>query len=574
MNRSAGLPGRFALMVRSICITLSIVLCLAGAVSAVPPVSAKNGMVASQHYLATRAGLDVLKEGGNAVDAAVTVGFVEAVVLPIAGNIGGGGFLLAHLEGKKTQVAIDFREKAPAKAHRDMFLDAAGNPDSERSMYSYLASGVPGTVAGLALALEKYGTISLARALRPAIDYAEHGFPVDPYLRNSLIGARQRLEASPASKAIFFQPNGKPYEVGELLVQKDLAWSLKQIAKSGPSAFYKGEIAKRIAADMAANGGLITREDLAAYRPAERTPVRGSYRGYEIVSMPPPSSGGVHLIQMLNILEGWPKGLYGHNTPETIRLMAETMKLAYADRSKHLGDPDFYPVPVKGIISREYAAALRKTISPTGVIPSAEILPGEPGGHESEQTTHYSVVDRWGNAVSVTYTLNFNYGSGITAAGTGILLNDEMDDFSSKPGTPNGFGLLGGEANAIAPGKRMLSSMTPTIVLKDGRAHLVTGSPGGSRIITTVLQVILNVLDHGMNVADATNAVRIHHQWMPDEITYEKGLDENTVRRLTEMGYVLGTPRSMGVTQSIMRSGDHWEGAADMRGSSSLAEGY
>ncbi len=574
MNRSAGLPGRFALTVRSVCLIVSLVLFTANVISAVPPVSAKNGMVVSQHYLATKAGLEVLKDGGNAVDAAVTVGFVEAVVLPIAGNIGGGGFLLAHLEGEKPLVAIDFRENAPARAHRDMFLDAAGNPDSERSQYSYQAVGVPGTVAGLALALEKYGTISLARALRPAIDYAQHGFPVDPYLRSSLMSARRRLEASPASMAIFFRPDGKPYEVGELLVQKDLAWSLKQIAKHGPSAFYKGEIAERIAADMAANGGLITVEDLAAYRPAERTPVRGTYRGFDIISMPPPSSGGVHLIQMLNILEGCPKGFYGHNTPETIRLMAETMKLAYADRSKHLGDPDFYPVPVQGITSKEYAAALRKTIAPDRITPSAEILPGNPGVHESEQTTHYSVVDRWGNAVSVTYTLNFNYGTGITAAGTGILLNDEMDDFSSKPGAPNGFGLLGGEANAIAPGKRMLSSMTPTLVLKDGRVHMVTGSPGGSRIITTVLHVILNVLDHGMNIADATNAVRIHHQWMPDEITYEKGLSEDTVRSLTGMGYTLGRPRSMGVTQSIMRVGDHWEGAADMRGSSSLAEGY
>jgi gamma-glutamyltranspeptidase/glutathione hydrolase len=546
----------------------------AHSVPAVEPVAARNGMVVSQHYLATEAGLQVLKEGGNAVDAAVTVGFVEAVVLPAAGNLGGGGFMLAHLAEKDSVIAIDFREKAPAAATRDMFLDSSGNPDPEQSQYSYRAAGVPGTVAGLALALERYGTIPLTRALKPAIELAEKGFRVDSYLHGSLVSAKRRMEACPASMAIFFKPDGSPWEIGERLVQKDLARSLRKIEKLGPRAFYQGSIAEKIASDMAAHGGLITREDLASYRPAVRKPVRGTYRGYEIVSMPPPSSGGVHLIQMLNLLEGWPAGLFGHNTPETIGLMAECMKRAYADRSLHLGDPDFVKVPVDGLTSKRYADALRAAITQGKATPSADIRPGNPGPYESAQTTHYSTADRFGNAVAVTYTLNFSYGAGLTAAGTGILLNDEMDDFSAKPGTPNGFGLLGGDANAIEPNKRMLSSMTPTIVLKDGEVFLVTGSPGGSRIITTTLQILLNVIDHGMNIADATNAPRVHHQWMPDELVVEKVLDESMIQKLAAMGYTVKTVGSIGCTQSIMRVGGMLYGAADMRGSSSLAEGY
>ncbi|MCE5250787.1 gamma-glutamyltransferase [bacterium] len=538
------------------------------------PVTASNGMVSSQHYLATQAGLEVLREGGNAVDAAVTVGFALAVTLPAAGNIGGGGFMLIHLADSKQTIAIDYREKAPAGAYRDMFLDTAGNADPEKSQYSYWASGVPGTVRGLALALEKYGTITLERALRPAIELAEKGFAVDESLRESLIEEKKHMEVSPASMAIFFKEGGVPYEVGDILVQKDLAWSLREIAQNGPDAFYKGKIAEKIAADMKAHGGLITMKDLAAYKPAVRTPVHGTYRGYEIVSMPPPSSGGVHLIQMLNILEGFPIGSYGHNTAQTIHLMAESMKYAYADRSKYLGDPDFVKVPVKGIVSKRYADDIRKKINPSKATPGTEILPGQPGGYESDQTTHFSVVDRNGNAISNTYTLNFSYGSGITAAGTGILLNDEMDDFSSKPGSPNAFGLLGGEFNAIEPGKRMLSCMTPTIVLKDGKVYLVTGSPGGSRIITTTLQIVMNVLDHGMNIADATNAVRIHHQWMPDEIRVEKGLDGKVVQELTEMGHTVVERGTMGCTESIMLIDGKLYGASDPRGSSSLTLGF
>ncbi len=581
LNEFCNFPGGNPMRIRfrnDLILSIAFVFfsCMSGAFvsSAVEPVAGKSGMVASQHYLATQAGLDVLKEGGNAVDAAVTVGFVEAVVLPVAGNIGGGGFMMFHDAKTKKTVAIDFREKAPAAASRDMFLGPDGNPDSEASQYSYRAVGVPGTVAGLSLALEKYGTISLKRALKPAIELAGKGFKVDPYLRATLVSARKRLEASPASMAVFFKPDGSPYEVGEILVQKDLANSLREIASRGPDAFYKGNIAKKIAMDMAAHGGLITVGDLAAYRPAVREPVRGTYRGYEVTSMPPPSSGGVHLIQMLNILEGFPKGFFGRNTPETISLMAECMKPAYADRSKYLGDPDFVKVPVAGIVLKKYADELRARIVPGKITPSKEILPGNPIPYESDQTTHYSVADRFGNAVAVTYTLNFNFGTGITAAGTGILLNDEMDDFSSKPDAPNGFGLLGGSANAIEPQKRMLSCMTPTIVFRNGEVFLVTGSPGGSRIITTTLQMVLNVIDHGMNIADATNAPRVHHQWMPDEIVVEKGLDEAVKTRLTGMGYTVKTVGSIGLAQSILRGDGVWYGAADMRCSSSLAKGY
>jgi gamma-glutamyltranspeptidase / glutathione hydrolase len=544
------------------------------ALGAVQPVESRNGMVSSQHALATRAGIEVLREGGNAVDAAVTVGFSLAVTLPSAGNLGGGGFMLLHLAKSHETIAIDYREKAPFAASRDMYLDRDGAVIPRKSTYSYQAVGVPGTVAGLALALKKYGTIPLSRALKPAIDMAEKGFVVDEYLHDSLIGAKKEMGKYPASLAIFFKEGGEPYEVGERIVQKDLALSLKEIAKDGPQAFYNGSIAKKIAADMEANGGLIMMKDLAAYQPVIRKPVHGVYRGFEIFSMPPPSSGGVHLIQMLNLLEPFPIDSLGFNTPETIHLMVECMKLAYADRSKFLGDPDFVKVPVTGLTSKRYANDLRKKIDPGKVTPSIEIMPGNPGDYESDQTTHFSVMDKYGNAVANTYTLNFSYGACITAAGTGILLNDEMDDFSSKVGAPNAYGLLGDATNGIEPGKRMLSCMTPTIVLKGGKAYLVTGSPGGSRIITTTLQVIMNVLDHKMNIADATNAVRIHHQWMPDILYAEKGLDEVTLRRLMESGYKVEVRGYMGCTQTIMRQGNLFFGAADPRGLSSLAGGY
>ncbi len=539
------------------------------------PVTSKNGMVSSQERYATEAGLAVLKEGGNAVDAAVTIGFTLAVTLPEAGNIGGGGFMLVHLAKDNQTVAIDYREKAPLAATRDMFLNAQGEVDPEKSRYSYLAVGVPGTVAGLTMALEKYGTISLERALKPAIELAEKGFPVYEDLQKSLIAIKERMQASPASMAIFYKPGGVPYELGEILVQKDLARSLRLIAQEGSKAFYKGAIASAIVADMEANRGLITKEDLAAYKPVMREPIRGTYRGYQIYSMPLPSSGGVHLVQMLNLLEGFTIGELGHNTAQTLHLMAESMKLAYADRSKFLGDSDFVPVPVAGLISKSYANELRRKININRATPSQEIAPGNPKQFaESNDTTHYSVMDKYGNVVANTYTLNFSFGTHLTAAGTGILLNNEMDDFSAKPGVPNAFGLIGGEFNAIEPEKRMLSSMTPTIVMKDDKPYLVTGSPGGSRIITTVLQVIMNVIDHKMNIAAATNAIRVHHQWLPDTLQIEQGLNGDTIRLLTEKGHKISVQNAMGSTQSIMRVGNFFQGASDPRRSSALTLGY
>ncbi|MDX1575029.1 MAG: gamma-glutamyltransferase, partial [Kiloniellales bacterium] len=537
----------------------------------VHPVFAENGMVASQEAVASRIGAEVLRNGGNAVDAAVAVGFALAVTLPRAGNLGGGGFMLVHDAESGETVAIDYREMAPASAHKDLFLDAKGEVDTDKAWYSRAAAGVPGTVAGLALALERYGTLSLAEAIQPAIRLARDGITVTRSLSDALTSASERLLKVPATAAIFFHPDGTPYQPGETLVQADLAWSLQQIAENGPKAFYEGAIAERIAADMAAHGGPMTETDLAAYKPVVRAPVTGSYRGHEIRSMPPPSSGGVHLVQILNILEGFPLAELGHNGAETIHLMAEAMKLAYADRSEYLGDPDFWPVPVEGLTSKAYADHLRATIDRELARPAEVIKPGDPLAYESPETTHFSVMDRWGNAVANTYTINFSYGSGIVAAGTGILLNNEMDDFSAKPGAPNAYGLIGGEANAIEPGKRPLSSMTPTLVLKDGKVLLATGSPGGPRIITTVLQILLNVIDHGMNLAEATYATRVHHQWLPDELRVEEGLSPDTLRALRAKGYTVVEKNAMGSAQSVLKAETGFHGAADPRRPGALA---
>ena len=538
------------------------------------PVHARNGMVVSEEKYATEAGLEVLKEGGNAVDAAVTVGFVLAVTFPRAGNLGGGGFMLVRMAETGEVVAIDYREKAPMAVTAETFLDKDGSVDTEKSRYSVLSAGVPGTVAGLALALEKYGTIPLERAIRPALELAENGFPVSEGLAASLDDAKSRMEKQPESMRVFFKEGGTPYAPGEVLVQKDLAETLRLISEDGPEAFYEGEIAVKIARFMKESGGLITEKDLEEYSAALREPVHGTYRGYEIFSMPPPSSGGVHLIEMLNVLEGFPLGEYGHNTAKTINLMAEAMKFAYADRSEHLGDPDFKKVPVAELTSKKYAENLRKRISPGRVTPSVLIKPGEMPPGEGQNTTHFSVIDSGGNMVSNTYTLNFDYGSKITVPGTGILLNNEMDDFSMKPGEPNAYGLLGGQANAPEPEKRMLSSMTPTIVLKDGAPFLATGSPGGSLIITTVLQVITNVIDFGMNISEATNSPRVHHQWLPDKLRVEKGISEDTLRLLKERGYSIDTGNTMGSAQSIMKKGGFLYGASDPRRPGGLAEGY
>ncbi len=537
------------------------------------PVVGQNGMVASQHTLASEAGLEILKKGGNAVDAAVAVGFSLAVVLPRAGNLGGGGFMMLYDSKSNETKSINYREMAPLTSHRDMYLDPDGNVDRMKVIASYQAAGVPGTVAGLAMALEKYGTMSLKEVMKPAIKQAEDGFVVTHDLARILRNSTRRMRAWPETAKIFYKGDDF-YEAGDVLKQKDLAWSLKQIAKHGPKAFYGGEVGKRLVADMVDNDGLITMDDLAAYEAEDVEPVWGKYRGYDIASMPPPSSGGVHVIQMLNMLEAFPLGYMGHNSAETIHIMAEVMKRAYADRSEHLGDPNFWDVPVEGLTSTEYAASLIKDLDRWTATPSDDIKAGKPQAYESEETTQFTVVDKQGNVVSNTYTLNFSFGSGIVAKGTGILLNNEMDDFSAKPGTPNAFGLLGGEANSVQPKKRPLSSMTPTMVFKDGKPYFATGSPGGSRIITTVLQVILNIIDHDMNVSEASNAPRMHHQWYPEELYIEKGVSYDTQSLLRSKGHVVKYRNAMGSTQTIMIRDGYIFGSTDPRRPDGSCVGY
>ena len=539
------------------------------------PVEAKNGMVVTSHTLATEVALEVLKKGGNAIDAAVTAGFALAVTQPRSGNIGGGGFMLISSQEKKEVVAIDYREKAPAGASRDMFLGADGNVDQELSRFSHASAGVPGTVAGLALALEKYGTISLAESLAPAIELAEKGFVVTPRFSKGVKSKQELLFKFEAGKKKFQKPDGNFYEPGDIYIQADLAETLQRIAQNGTKGFYEGKTSELIIAEMKRGNGLITLDDLKKYQPKIRKPVKGTYRGFDIYSMSPPSSGGAHIIQILNILEKYPIGNLGHNSAKTIHLMAEAMKRAYADRSKYLGDSDFVDVPLGGITSKKYAASLRAEIDPNFASNSKEIMPGNPKDFESNETTHFSIVDKFGNAVANTYTINFSYGSGIVVQGAGFLLNNEMDDFSAKPGVPNAYGLIGGEANKIEPHKRMLSSMSPTIVMKDGKNFLVAGSPGGSRIITTTLQVIMNVIDHRLNIQAAVNAPRIHHQWLPDEIRIEEGISPDTIRLLEAMGHTVNEKDSMGAIQSIMIAEDGtMYGGADPRRSTSAAMGF
>ncbi len=540
------------------------------------PVTAQNGMVASQEAVATNVGVDILKKGGNAVDAAIATGFALAVTLPRAGNLGGGGFMLVHMAASGDTEALDYREKAPAAAFRDMFLGADGEPDKEKSRYSGLAVGVPGTVAGFEAAYKKYGSGNLAWAdlIAPAIALAENGITVTQGLSDALTSAQKRLTQDPASAAIFYKENATPYQPGETLKQADLAGTLRLIAEKGADGFYKGEIAEKIAAKVQASGGGMTTDDLAGYEAIWRKPVTGTYRGYEIASMPPPSSGGVHIVEILNMLETFPIAEYGPNSADSIHVMAESMRRAYADRSKYLGDPDFVSVPVKGLTSPDYAAELVKTIRMDAATPSEDVKPGDPFPYESNETTHFSVVDKDGNAVSNTYTLNFSFGVGLTADGAGFLLNNELDDFSAKPGVPNAYGLIGGTANAVEGNKRPLSSMSPTLVFKDGGLFMATGSPGGSRIITTTLQVIMNVVDHQMNIAEATAAPRIHNQWLPDEIRIEEGLSPDTIRMLEGRGHKVEVQNAMGSTQSIMKVGDTLAGASDPRRIGALTAGY
>jgi len=539
------------------------------------PVLAENGMVSSQERRASAIGVEILKRGGNAVDAAVATGFVLAVTLPRAGNLGGGGFMLVHLAKSGETIAIDYRETAPAAATRDMFLDAKGEPDNFKSRDSGLSVGVPGTVRGLALAHEKYGSgrFTLSQLVEPAVRLAREGIPVEEDLADSLPAAAPRFAKHPASAAIFLK-DGKALKRGDLLVQSDLALTLEAIRQQGPDAFYAGRIAGQIAAAVRGAGGVMTEGDLAAYKPVLRPVVRGSYRGYEIASMPPPSSGGVHLVEILNILEGFDLKAMGAGSAGALHVMAEAMKPAYADRATFLGDPDRVKVPVKGLTAKAYAAPLRAAIEPQRARKADEIKAGDPLPHESDQTTHFSVLDKDGNAVSNTYTLNFSYGMAMVAAGTGVLMNNEMDDFSAKSGAQNAYGLVGGDTNSVHPGARPLSSMTPTFLFRDGKLVLVTGSPGGSRIITTVLQVIVNVVDFGMNIAEAVAAPRIHHQWKPDVLMVENGLSPDTLRLLVERGHAVRPGTTSGSANSILVTPEGLTGASDPRQRGTAAIGY
>ena len=540
----------------------------------IPPVTgilAHNGMVVAQESRAARIGVEILDRGGNAVDAAVAVGFAMAVTYPRAGNIGGGGFMVIHL-AKGTDTSIDYRETAPAAATPTMFLDAQGNADPKKSRDTGLAVGVPGTVAGLAMAEQKYGSgrFTLADLIAPAIGLAQDGFPVEDDLADSLPQARERLAHWPSTTSIFFNGD-QPLAEGDRLIQPDLADTLRGIAKDGPDAFYKGSVAADIARAVKGAGGIMTPDDLANYRAVERPVVRGTYRGYGIVSMPPPSSGGVHLIEMLNILEGF--DLAKMPREEALHDEVEAMKRAYADRAVYMGDPETVKMPIAGLISKSYAASLRASIGPRAT-PSSDIHAGKPPDVEGHNTTHFSVIDKDGNAVSNTYTLNFSYGLGLIADGTGVMLNNELDDFTAKPGTANAYGLVGFAANLPGPGKKPLSSMTPTIVLKDGKPVLITGTPGGSRIITTVLQVIVNAIDFHMPIDKAVQAPRLHHQWQPDEVSVEPAFPADEIAALRARGHTVVTSTARTSANSIAVTPDGYVGAADSRTRGALAAGY
>lgn len=545
------------------------------------PVRAENGMVVSTSSYASKVGVEILKKGGNAIDAAVAVGFALAVTYPSAGNLGGGGFMVIHLADGRN-VAIDFREKAPLSAHRDMYLNEEGGFVPELSQFGTTSAGVPGSVAGLIYTLEKYGTMSLTEVIQPAIDLAKNGWKLEKrdsiYFSNTI----SLFSKYPSSMKIFTK-DGQPYSTGELFIQSDLAWTLEQIKRKGRDGFYKGKVAELLVLQVTSLGGYITFEDLEKYQPVEREPIVGTYRGFEIVSMPPPSSGGIALVQLLNILENYDLKKDNRGSGQYIRHIVESMKYVYADRTYHLGDEDFYPVPKNQLISKEYAKTIFEKIesAKNKAVPSGEIKSLDVSlFQESTETTHYSVFDSYGNAVSTTTTINSSFGSGIVVEGAGFLLNNEMDDFSGKPGVMNQFGLLGTEANSIQPEKRMLSSMTPTIILKDSKPYIIIGSPGGSQIITTVLQVVLNCIDFDMNIREAIEAPRIHHQWLPDSIFCEQNsLSPEVKEELIAMGYHFwdnwaDTPL-IGIAEGIMIDNTNKiiYGASDPRGGG-LAVGY
>jgi gamma-glutamyltranspeptidase/glutathione hydrolase len=546
------------------------------------PVRAKHGMVASTNEVASRVGVEIMKRGGNAVDAAIAVAFALAVTHPAAGNLGGGGFMMVRLKDGRT-TAIDYREMAPAAAHRDVYLDKNGKliEGEGGSLVGYRAAGVPGTVRGMELALKKYGSgkLSWSQLVEPARRLAANGISVTYSLARSLSDkeTREYLSTYPETKRIYLK-GGALYKEGELFRQPDLAATFARLQRFGPNEFYEGETARLIAADIKRHNGLMTLDDLRGYVAKERTPLRGDYRGHTIISMPPPSSGGAVLIEMLNILEGFDLEKLEASSSDRYHLMAEAMRRAFADRAEYMGDTDFVKVPIAGLIDKSYATTLRSTIKTDRASTSAEVRAGRPAGYESEETTHFTVVDAEGNAVANTYTLNNSYGSSATVKGTGILLNNEMDDFAAKPGTPNLYGLIQGERNAVAPRKRPLSAMTPTIVLrKDGSFWFTAGSPGGPTIINTVLCIITNVIDYDMNIQQAIDAPRIHHQWLPDEIVVEPyGLSGDTQRALTARGHTIAKQRYLGDAEGIMieeKTGTRL-GATDPRRSDGLAIGY
>jgi len=561
-------------------VVVFVIVVNAPLVAAREPVRARHGIVASTNEVASQVGVDIMKHGGNAVDAAIAVAFALAVTHPAAGNLGGGGFMMIRLKDGRT-TAIDYREMAPAAAHRDVYLDKNGNliEGEGGSLVGYRAAGVPGTVRGMELALKKYGSgkLTWAQLVEPARRLAGNGFSVTYSLARSLHGNREYLEQYPETKRIYLK-GGRFYSEGEIFRQPELAASFARLQQFGPDDFYEGETARLIVADMKRNNGLMTMADLRGYVARERTPVRGNYRGHEIISMPPPSSGGAVLIEMLNILEGFDLKKMEASSSDRYHLMAEAMRRAFADRAEYMGDSDFVKVPVPGLIDKSYAATLRATINTNRASTSAEVGAGRPAGYESEETTHFTVVDAEGNAVSNTYTLNNSYGSAAVAKGTGILLNDEMDDFAAKPGTPNMYGLIQGERNAVAPKKRPLSAMTPTIVLrKDGSLWFTVGSPGGPTIINTVLCIITNVIDYEMGIQQAIDFPRIHHQWLPDELVGEPlGLSGDTQKALSARGHTLAKLRYLGDAEGIMieeKTGIRL-GATDPRRSDGQAVGY
>jgi len=530
------------------------------------PVLGSAGMVAAQNHLSAETGAEILAAGGSAVDAAIATGFSLVVTLPRAGNLGGGGFMLIHDAANDENIAIDYREMAPQSATRDMYLDENGDVDTSRSRFSHLAAGVPGTVSGFYAAHQAHGRLPWKQLLQPAISQARDGIVVTYDLANFLRLRQKHLCRNDAACDYFYKSDGSAYEAGDLFVQSDLANSLELIAEQGADAFYKGEIADLIVAEMQRGGGLVDAASLAAYEPAFREVATGTYRGYDVVTMPPTSSGGVHVLQMLNIMENFPVTSMGSGSADAIHLLAEVARLAFADRSKHLGDPDHYDVPLEWLTSKIYGEQLAATIDMQKARDSNDVSPGVEPAYESEDTTHFSVIDKDGNVVSNTYTLNFSFGSGIAVPGAGFLLNNEMDDFSAKSGVMNAFGMLGGEANSVAAGKRPLSSMTPTIVFADGEPWFATGSPGGSRIITAVLQMIVNVIDHGMNIAEAANAPRMHHQWYPDVLSLEPGFSPDTFRLLQERGHDVQDSRSSsGSTQTVAYRDGVFRGASDTR---------